>query len=530
MLTRRHLLAASAATAAAPFAPAFADVPKDMLVVGYQIDGIISLDPGECFEVVGGDALNNCYNRLVMPDPANPNRIKGELADKWEVAPDGVTFTFHLKGDARFSSGKPVTADDAAFSLQRAVKLNKTPAFIINQFGFTKDNVDQRIVAKDPRTLVMTLGEQVAPTLFLYCLTANIGSVVERAEAMAHAQADDFGNQWLKTNSAGSGPYILRNWKASELVLYEANPHALVKPKLKRVIVKHIADPSAQLLQLQKGDIDIARNLEAEQLRVAEKDAKLRLSTTLGGSLNYIGMNQNYAPLAKLEVRQAIKWALDYDGIQKNITPFTRAVHQSFLPEGFPAALKDHPFHRDVARAKDLLAKGGYPNGFEVTMDHASTQPVADIAQAVQANLAAIGIKVTLVAGDARQVFTRTRARQHQLAMLGWGPDYFDPNTNAETFNENPDNTENAKNRTLCWRNSWQDEDLTKRAIAAAHETDTAKRIAEYEKMQRDSQQRSPFAFMLQQKEVAVVRKVVSGFELAPMSGRTVYYNATKSA
>jgi peptide/nickel transport system substrate-binding protein len=533
MLTRRHLLAASAAATAAtaaPLAPALAEAPRDMLVVGQQLDSIISLDPGECFEVTSGETVSNCYNRLVTPDPANPNRIKGELADKWEIAPDGLTFTFHLKGDARFSSGKPVTAEDAAFSLQRAVRLNKAPAFIINQFGFAKDNVEQRIVARDPRTLVLTLGEQVAPTLFLYCLTANVGSVVERAEVLAHAQGDDLGNLWLKTNSAGSGPYILRNWKASELVLYEANPNALVKPRLKRVIVKHVADPSAQLLQLRKGDIDIARDLQAEQLRVAEKDAKLRLSSTLGGLLNYIAMNQSHPPLAKAEVRQAIKWALDYEGIQKNITPFTREVHQSFLPEGFPAALKDRPFRRDPARAKDLLAKGGFPGGFEVTLDHASSQPIADIAQAVQANLAAVGIKVTLVAGDSRQVSTRTRNRQHQLALLGWGPDYFDPNTNAETFNENPDNTENAKNRTLAWRSSWQDEDLTKRAIAAAHETDTAKRIAEYEKMQRDSQQRSPFAFVLQQKEVAAVRRVVSGFDLAPMSGRTVYYNATKSA
>jgi peptide/nickel transport system substrate-binding protein len=530
MLTRRNLLAASAAAAAAPLVPAAAATPKDLLVVGQQLDGIISLDPGETFEVIGKETISNCYNQLLAPDPANPNRLKGELADKWEIASDGVTFTFHLRGDVKFASGKPVTADDAAFSLQRAVKLNKTPAFIINQFGFTKDNVETRILAKDPRTLVLTVGEQVAPTLVLYCLTADVGSVVERAEVLANAQGDDLGNLWLKTHSAGSGPFVLRNWKASETVLYEANPHALERPKLRRVIVKHIADASAQMLELQKADIDIARNLQAEQLRVAQDDPKLRLSSALLGNLIYVGMNQNRPELAKPDVRQAIKWAIDYDGIQKNITPFTHQVRQSFLPEGFPAAIKDRPFHRDVARAKELLAQAGLAGGFEVTMDHASIQPTADIAQALQANLADIGIKVTLIAGESRQVFTRTRARQHQLALLGWGPDYFDPHTNAETFNINTDNTENAKNRTLAWRNSWQDTDLSDRAIAAAHETDAAKRVAEYEKMQRDSQQRSPFAVMLQQKEIAAVRKAVSGFDLAPMSGRTVYTTASKSA
>jgi peptide/nickel transport system substrate-binding protein len=528
MLSRRHLLAASAASAALPLLAAEADVPKTVLVVGQQLDGLISLDPAESFEVIGRDTFSNCYHRLLQPDPGNPNRLKGVLAEKWEVGSNGVTFTFHLRGDARFASGKPLTAQDAAFSFQRAIKLNKSPAFIINQFGFTKDNVESRIVAGDARTLVLTVGEQVAPTLLLYCLTADIGSIVEREVVLANAQGDDLGNQWLKTHSAGSGPFVLRDWKASETVRYEANPNSPEKPKLRIVIVKHIADPSAQLLELQKGDIDIARNLQAEQLQTAQNDARLRLSSALQGNLMYLGMNQSKPELARPEVRQAIKWAIDYEGIQKNIVPFSYQVHQSFLPEGFPAALKANPFHRDLARAKELLAKAGLAGGFEATLDHASIQPTADIAQAVQANLAEIGITVTLVAGDSRQVFTRTRARQHQLALLAWGPDYFDPNTNAETFNENPDNSDTARNKTLCWRNSWQDADLTARAIAAAHETDAARRIAEYKSMQRDSQNRSPFAIMLQQKEVAAVRKAVSGFDLAPMSGRTNYFTASK--
>ncbi|CAH2599947.1 ABC transporter substrate-binding protein [Rhodovastum atsumiense] len=528
MLTRRSVLAASAATAFVP--SAFAATPKDVLVVGQQLEQLISLDPGETFEVNGGEAVSNCYNRLLEPDPADPNRLKGDLAETWEVAPDGVTFTFHLRGNAKFATGKPVTAEDAAFSLQRAVKLNKTPAFILTQFGFARDNVDVRIVAPDPRTLVLTVGAQVAPTLLLYCLTANVASVVEKAEVLANAQGDDLGNQWLKTHSAGSGPYVLRNWKANETVLYETNPHALVRPKTRRVIVKHIADPSAQLLQLQKGDIDIARDLQAEQLRAAEADPSLRLSRALRGSLLYVGMNQAHPALARPEVRQAIKWAIDYDAIQKNITPFTHRVHQSFLPEGFPASIKDQPFRRDLARARDLLARAGFAQGFEVTLDHASIQPTADIAQAIQANLGELGIKVTLVAGESRQVFTRTRARQHQLALLAWGPDYFDPHTNAEAFNINTDNSDTARSRTLAWRNSWQDTELSERAAAAARETDARKRIAEYESLQRDSQARSPFAIMLQSQETAALRKVVTGFEIAPLSGRNVFYTASKTA
>lgn len=530
MLSRRQLLAASAAAAALPGLPAFAATPRDVLVVGQQLDQLISLDPAECFEVNGREVLSNCYEQLLEPDPANPDKLKGVLAESWEVAPDGVTFTFHLRGDAKFASGRPVTAADAAFSLQRVIKLNKSPAFILSQFGFTRDNVETKIVAKDPRTLVLTLGQPVAPTLVLYCLTADVGSVVDRTEVLAHVEGDDLGNLWMKTHSAGTNAFTLQNWKASESVMLAANPNSLVKARTRRVILKHIADPSAQLLELQKGDIDIARDLTAEQLSAAEQDAGLRLSTAPLGYLMYVGMNQSMPELAHPEVRQAIKWAIDYDGIQKNITPYTHIVHQSFLPEGFPGALNNRPFQRDVAQAKDLLAKAGLADGFTVTLDHASVPPMADIAQAIQANLADIGITVKLIAGESRQVFTRTRARQHQLALLGWGPDYFDPNTNADAFNVNPDNTEAANNRTLAWRNSWQDKDLSDRTLAAAHETNPVKRLAEYGSIQRDAQQRSPFAMMLQTKQYAAIRKGVSGFEIAPLYARLTYIRAVKSA
>jgi peptide/nickel transport system substrate-binding protein len=528
MLTRRTLLGAAAAT---PFLSydALADTPKDVMVLGMQIDDLISLDPGEAFEFTGAEINGNVYQRLVMPDPTNPGTIKGELAEKWEVSADGLTYSFTLKPGVKFPSGKAMTAEDAAFSLQRAVKLNKAPAFIINQFGFTKDNVDERIRATGPNTLVLTVAEKVAPTFLLYCLSANVGNVVEKAVVMSHAQGDDLGNAWLKTNSAGTGPWMVRSWKASESVILDPNPNAATAPKIKRVILRHVPDPSAQLLLLQKGDIDIARNLLSDQIKTVRDNPAYALSSAPRSYLLYLAMNQKDPQLSKPQVRQAVKWALDYAAIQKNITPTSYEVHQSFLPEGLPGALKENPFKQDVAQAKALLAEAGLPNGFEITLDHASIQPTSDIAQAIQANLAAIGIKVTLLSGESRQVITKTRARQHQLALLSWGTDYFDPNSNAETFNVNTDNSDNARNRTLAWRSSWQDKELSDLAIANVKETDGEKRLEIYEKMQRMHQQRSPFAIMLQSIEIAVMRKDVSGFAIAPMYDRTTYTKAVKT-
>ena len=211
MLTRRALMFTATATPFLSYAGAgHADTPKDMLVIGKSIDDLISLDPAEAFEFSGGEIDGNCYERLIVPNPQKPSIIVGEVAEKWTVSPDGLTFTFTIKSGLKFASGKPITAEDAAFSLQRAIKLNKSPAFIINQFGFTKENVDSKIVATGPNTLTFTIAEKTAPTFVLYCLSANVGSVVEKAVVMSHAQGDDLGNGWMKTNSAGSGPFVVR--------------------------------------------------------------------------------------------------------------------------------------------------------------------------------------------------------------------------------------------------------------------------------------------------------------------------------
>ena len=113
----------------------------------------------------------------------------------------------------------------------------------------------------------------------------------------------------------------------------------------------------------------------------------------------YIAGNEGYAPFAKQEVRQAIKWAIDYDGIQKNIVPDTYIVNQAFEPSMILGAVTTNPFKHDPDKAKALLAKAGYPQGFSATLDHYSEHPYADIAAAIQADLAAVGIKVSLLAG-----------------------------------------------------------------------------------------------------------------------------------
>lgn len=126
-------------------------------------------------------------------------------------------------------------------------------------------------------------------------------------------------------------------------------------------------------------------------------------------------------------------------------------------------------------------------------------------------------------------MISKTRARQHQLALLTWGSDYFDPNTNAGPFCVNTDNGPDSRSRTLAWRSAWQDRELTEQALAAVVETDAARRLALYERMQREHMERSPFAIMLQQTATAVSRPGVTGFEVAP-AGRPIRYAGIRKA
>jgi peptide/nickel transport system substrate-binding protein len=531
MLTRRRLIAATAASAAAPALrprQAAAGGPGDTIVMAKQIDDIISLDPHESFEYTAPEICGNCYQRLVLPDRQNAGIIRGDLAERWETSPDGLTFTFHLRPGIKFASGNPVTAADAAFSLIRAVTLNRTPAFIIAQFGFTPENVARRIQAPDPSTLVLHVAEQRAPSFVLNCLAATVGSIVEQAAVMAHEEEGDWGSGWLKSHSAGSGPYVLASWQASDRIVLQANPNHAAPPKIPRVLIRHVAEPADQLDMLRRGEVDIARN-PLDRVPDLEGQPGLSMVSAARGSLLYLAMSQRNASLARPEVHQAIKWAIDADAIAATFTPGRWTAHQAFLPSGYPGALSDEPFHPDPERARALLAAAGLADGFEATLDHSSVAPYSDIARTIAADLQKIGIRLRLVGGEQRTVIMKTRARNFDLALAAWGSDYFDPNSNAEAFNVNPDNSDSGTLHTLAWRSSWQDRDLSDRTLAAAREPDAAVRMDAYRRIERDAQQRSPFAILMQETEFAVVREGIAGFALGATPDRTDYSTVRKA-
>ena len=532
-VARRSILGTAAALALACSLPLQAATPKDTLVMAMAIDDIITLDPAEAFEISAGEILGNAYERLVRFDVNDPSKLMGDVAKGWKVSDDGKTYTFEIKPGLKFASGNPLAAEDVAWSLQRAVLLDKTPAFILTQFGLSKDNVKDKVKVMGPLTMSIETDKAYAPTLVLNCLTAGVASIVDRKLVMSkEATKDgvgDLGYAWLKTNHAGSGPMKIRDWRANEIVALERNENFTgAKSRLARVIIKHGKESSTQRLQLEKGDVDIARNLTPQDLDALAANKDVKTTSTAKGTVYYFSLNQKNPILAKPEVREAFKWLVDYDAIGKTLIKNIGVVHQNFLPQGLLGASKDKPYKLDVARAKALLAKAGHPNGFKVTVDMRTVQPVQGITEAYQQTLKQAGIELEILPGDGKQTLTKYRARSHDIYVGQWGADYWDPHTNADTFARNADNGDDAKSKPLAWRNAWNIPELTKKSDAAAMERDGAKRAKMYQDIQAEFRKTSPFVMLYQQTEVAAYRSNVEGLKLGPTSDSTYLYAVSK--
>jgi peptide/nickel transport system substrate-binding protein len=516
---RTHIAAAALIAVLAISHSAQSDTPKNTVVMAKQIDDIVSLDPAEAYELSGAEVIGNVYDRLVDYDPDAPAKLKPGLAASWQVDADGKTFTFVLRDNARFSTGKPVTAADAAFSLQRAVTLDKAPAVILNAIGLTRDNVVSAVVALDQHAVQIKLPKALAPSFVYFCLTSVAGSVVDKETVLAHRQDKDLGNQWLQTHWAGTGPYRLVMWRPNEYYALEANRYYWgTKPATPRIIVRQVKDAATQRLMLERGDIDYARNLDKDQLAALAKDKDIAFDKGIKSAITYLGLNQKNQYLSKPAVIEALKYLVDYDAIDNAILGPTAVVHQSFEPVGFLGAIKDQPYKFDLAKAKTLLAKAGLAGGFGITMDVRNATPEPEIAQAIQAGFAQAGVKLELLPGDGKQVLTKYRARHHDIFLGEWEPDYPDPHSNAEGFIVNPDNSDNSTMKTPAWRNAWSNPAMMRQVAAALVERDDAKRAAMYEALQRDFMAKAPYVMLFEQVEVAAHRANVHGLVIGVTS------------
>lgn len=509
-------LAAVALGAVMTVSGAIAETPKNTLVIADAIDDIITLDPGEVSEVAGVLVSQQIYQPLVTFDINDPTKIIGVLAKSWEVSPDGKTFTFKINRDAKFSSGNPVTAYDAEFSLQRPILLNTRISFILSQFGFTKDNVKEMIKATDDDTLVFTVNQTYAPSFVLYVLSSYTGGIVDSKLVKEHDVNGDLGNAWLKTeNSAGSGPYVLTKWEPKTSLLLSKNPNYWGKaPGVDKLFFQHMPESATERLALEKGDIDVANKLSPDDFDAiaANKDVAIQQGTDT--TIYYFGLNLRNPNLSNPKVVEAIKYLVDYQGIADTIGRGTVKVHQTMIPEGFLGGnVGYNPYKLDLEKAKALLAESGVKLPFTLETVVWNVPPYTDYAQAVQSTLAQAGINLDLKVVDGQQWLDRYRAHDLDVWFGLWGPDYPDPHSNANTFTVNiPGDTDGKSN--LADRFGWNSGALSDQVLAAVKEQDAAKREQMYFDISKAQADASPFVYMFQGARKVATRANVKGLVL----------------
>lgn len=481
-------------------------VPPNVLVIGRIISDIVSLDPAQGFEFSGTWVMEQVYDTLVEFS-RDFSRAVPELAESWTVSQDGKTYTLTLRSGVRFHSGNTVDAAAVEFSLRRAMQLKLSPAFIIT--GFVAKPED--IAAVAPDRVRVTFNQAMPETLMASVLANVVSSVVDPAVVRRNATADDpLANKWLSEHDAGSGPYRLLGWSRNlKIELAAFDNYWRGRATLGRVFIQEMPDPAAQMLALQRGDIDAALNLLPGQFNEIEKTAGIVVKTSPTFSIRYLAMNVGYEPFSKKEIRNAVKWAIDYDAI-KRIYEDAIDVGQTIVPARMFGHLADRPFRKDINRARTLMREGGYERGFKAELLITPDPPLPDVAAKMKEDLAQIGIEV-----EARQLRSADllgiyRAQRHHLVIARWGADYPDPDNLAKAFAD-------YDSRVLAFRNTW-DHAVKRQVQAAVKELDRAKRDAMYKEIQKIVLDEGPFVIFAYPLNKIAMRSNVKGLDPSPLS------------
>ncbi len=501
-----------------------AKIPDDTLVIAWRIDETTTFDPAEVFEFSGLEFVSNTYNKLVKADKHDPGKFSGEIAKSWHITDSGRTFQFNIKRGIQFNSGNRLTAEDVVYSLRRLIFLNKAPAFLLTQFGLTADNVLSNITAPEKYLLEIKTELPYAPTLLLNCLSTPNAAIVDSQLVKEHTSNNDWGNEWLKTHFAGSGPFVLKSWKPSESLVLDQNPHYWQKPpSIQRIVFRHVQEETTQQLLLRKGDVDIVKNVKPSSL--SDLDRYQLISSTKDW-LVYLGLNLQNPYLKNPEVRQAIKWLIDYKSLVAVLYKGEAIVHQTIIPRGMFASDHQTPYHLNIAKAKALLKSAGYEQGFKLTLDVKKRQ----LGELLQASFAKANIKLEILSGDSKQLLTKYRARNHDMIISLWSSDFHDPHANASTMALNLNNSDSAMYKTVAWRNNWFDPTINIFTQSALKERDSERRQQLYMKLQKRMLEHSPIIVIAQLKENVIAQKYIKGLTLGFDAGSTFYEDVHKAS
>lgn len=500
---------------------AYAKTPPDQLIIGMNMNNLLTLDPAAMTgnEVVG--IVVNLYDSLVELDPAQLTHVKPALATSWDVSPDGTTLTFHLRDDVTFHSGNPLTADDVVWSMRRILHLNLAQSSVWKSYGFSKKNIDQQVSAPDRFTVKITLPKANDPQLIIYSLGAlgNLG-VLDSKTVQQHVLNNDWGNHWLTTNEAGSGPFTLDTWQAKDVLRMTRNSNYWRgEAKMSRVVLRHFQESQTLRLMIAKGDLDIASNMAVSDINALRSDPDLSVDAVQRGTMYYVAMSMKEAHFANPKVREAVRYLIDYQGINKALMPGYGVLHQRPIKAGMPSTLPDPGYRLDIPRAKKLLAEAGYPDGFDTTLRVLADQPFQNIAIAVQSTLMQAGINAKIITGTGNQIYGAMRERKFDM-LVGRGGSGMEPHPHSSlrALVYNPDNSNEARLTNFQgWRTGFYDKPLNDMIDSALLERDPQTQTRAYQAIQTRYDQLVPALIPLSQMvDSVVVRREVQNYQPHP--------------
>lgn len=381
------------------------------------------------------------YDTLVdfKPGTAEP---QAALATSWFASADGLTWTFRLRQGVKFSDGTPLDADAVVYNIKRwwdAKDPSRIPSGanyeiwgeLFGGFKGEKGSVVKDVVAADKGTVRVSLNVPV-PYFPVAIGSGYFG--IASPTAIKNA-AGKYGTP--SGGAVGSGPYKLVEWRTGDRLILEKNPNywRTGYPKTERLVVRVVRDPAARLAELKAGSIDFTTDIPPANLKDLQNDRNLDAVFRPSFNVGYLALNPSHKPLADVKVRNAIAMAINKKAIVQAFWGDLGLTNGHFLPTSFKnyysSKVTDYEF--SPTKAKQMLAEAGYPNGFEMELWYMPVSrpyfPTAkEIAEAMSADLAAIGIKVTLKTKDwAAYLADRTKSPGFQSYMLGWTGDYGDP-------------------------------------------------------------------------------------------------------
>jgi peptide/nickel transport system substrate-binding protein len=396
------------APAPATEAPAPAPVgcgPEGTIVIAYDGD-IDHVEPMQFRSIAAYDATANLYEPLIqqeLVDQGNDvfigsEKFVGAGAESYEVSADGTVYTFHLRKDAKFADGTPITANDYAYTLKRALE---GPGYITLLTGFMAVTKIDQVAVVDDYTLTITASQPAA--LAEIILSFQVLGAMSKATADANATADDpWAENFFRTNSNSSGPYIITSWNAGVEYVFEPNPNYWRGPDYFhncKVIFRVVPDAATREQLLRAGDVDVALGVPYGDLKELQADPNITIHHVPTTRVYHAGMNLNQKPFDDVRVRKALSMVVPYQAIIDNVIYGFGANPGSPIAEGMVTHTKEF-FTYDkgtVEEAKALLTAAGYPDGFTVDLVvPQEDQARVDSATWIQSGLAEIGVTVNV--------------------------------------------------------------------------------------------------------------------------------------